>query len=374
MHDTLVKRAKRVVIKIGSNLIASRAEGLREDRIQALAEEIAAVRSAVHRQIVIVSSGAILAGIGHLGLKRFPRDLPLKQAAAAVGQSRLIRAYEKSFERHGYHIAQILLTHQDLADRKRFLNARHALTALMGLGVIPIINENDTVSVDEIRFGDNDSLAGQVAHLIDADVLIILSDVDGLYSADPHHDPSATLIPLVTDITPDIERIAGPSNHPESTGGMSTKVQAAKRAAHFGITTVIINGDMPGNLTRVFDGMPIGTCFLPKHRPLSSRKQWIAFTLRSKGSLVIDDGAVEALRQRGKSLLPAGIVDVIGQFEAGDSVTCTDTHGKEIAKGLVNYSSQILHRIKGHRTKDIPHLLGTRDYDEVIHRDNLVLL
>ncbi|RMH33505.1 MAG: glutamate 5-kinase [Nitrospirae bacterium] len=373
MRDALLTRAKRVVVKIGSTLVATRSEGLREQRIQTLVHDLLAVQAA-HRQVVIVSSGAILAGIGHLGLKHYPRTLPLKQAAAAVGQSRLIRAYEKAFERQGQRIAQILLTHQDLADRKRFLNARHTLTALLDLGVIPIINENDTVSVDEIRFGDNDTLAGQVAHLIDADVLVILSDVDGLYSADPHRHPDATLIPVVSTITSEIERMAGPSNNPENRGGMFTKVQAAKHAAHFGVTTLILNGETPGLLPRALAGAPIGTCFLPRHRPLPSRKHWIAFTLRPKGALVIDEGAVEALCARGKSLLPSGILDVSGQFDPGDAVRCLDRHGKEVAKGLVNYSADTLRRIKGHRTQDLPQLLGTRDYDEVIHRDNLVLV
>ena len=373
MRDQLLKRTKRLVVKIGSSLVASREAGLRIDRIGALASELVALQSG-NRELIVVSSGAILAGIGPLELKSYPQALPLKQAAAAIGQSRLMRAYEKSFEKLGYKVAQILLTHQDLTNRKRFLNARHTLSALIDCGVIPIINENDTVSVDEIRFGDNDALAGQVAHVVDADLLLILSDVDGLFSADPRQDPSATLIPEVQEITKDIEQRAGISRSEESTGGMATKVQAAKHAAQFGVSTIILNGETPGLLSQVFKGEPAGTFFFPNHRPLQRRKQWIAYTLRAKGQLILDEGAVQALQHRGKSLLPSGILEVIGQFQPGDPVTCTDPDGKEFAKGLVNYSAQTLRQIKGQKTSEIKKLSGQQEYEEVIHRDNMVLL
>ena len=373
MRDQLLKRTKRLVVKIGSSLVASREAGLRMDRIRSLAKDLAALRSG-NRELIVVSSGAILAGIGPLELKSYPHALPLKQAAAAIGQSRLMRAYEKSFEGLGYKVAQILLTHQDLTNRKRFLNARHTLTSLIDFGVIPIINENDTVSVDEIRFGDNDALAGEVAHVVDADLLLILSDVDGLYTANPREDSSATLIPEVQEITKDIEHRAGISRSEESTGGMATKVQAAKHAAQFGVSTIILNGETPGLLSQVFNGEPAGTFFFPNHRPLQRRKQWIAFTLRPKGQLLLDEGAVQALQHRGKSLLPSGILEVIGQFQPGDPVTCADTSGKEFAKGLVNYSAQTLRQIKGRKTSEIQRLTGHQEYEEVIHRDNMVLL
>ncbi|HEV8540345.1 MAG TPA: glutamate 5-kinase [Nitrospiraceae bacterium] len=373
MRDDLLKQAKRVVIKIGTSLIASRGAGLRLDRIERLADEIAVVRKS-GREVLLVSSGAIVSGIQKLGLKDYPKSLPLKQAAAAVGQSRLMWAYEKAFERVGQKAAQILLTHQDLTDRRRFLNARHTLTALLEFGVIPVINENDTVAVDEIRFGDNDSLAAMVAHLVDADLLIILSDVDGLFTEDPRHHPGATLIPVVTEITKDLERRAGVSSSFEGTGGMATKVQAAKKVAEYGVAMLILNGDRDGLLPAVFEGAAAGTFFMPRGRRLTSRKHWIAFTLRAKGQIAVDDGAMDALVSRGKSLLASGIVSIHGDFGPGDAVTCTDRHGKEFAKGLVNFSSDTLAQIKGLKTADIQKVLGTQEYEEVIHRDNLVIL
>ncbi len=373
MRDEFLKHAKRIVVKIGSSLIASRATGLRPEQIERLADEIASIRAG-GREILVVSSGAIVSGIKKLQLKEYPKSLPVKQAAAAVGQSRLMWAYEKAFERLGIQVAQILLTHQDLADRRRFLNARHTLTALIGFGIVPVINENDTVAVDEIRVGDNDTLASEVAHLVDADALVILSDVDGLYTEDPRKNPSATLIPLVEDITPDIEQRAGLSSTFEGTGGMATKVRAAKKVGEYGVPTLIVNGEQPGLLPTVLAGGPGGTLFLAKPRRLNSRKQWIAFTLRARGHVRVDDGAVEALTKRGKSLLASGIVEVAGHFEAGDPVSCLNADGKEFAKGLVNFSSELLGRMKGLKTQDIQQRFGPQEYEEVIHRDNLVIL
>jgi glutamate 5-kinase len=373
MRDALLTRAKRIVVKIGSSLIASRATGLRPEQIERLAEELAALR-AEGREILVVSSGAIVSGIKKLHLKEYPKSLPVKQAAAAVGQSRLMWAYEKAFERVGIQVAQVLLTHQDLADRRRFLNARYTLTALIGFGVLPIVNENDTVAVDEIRVGDNDTLASEVAHLVDADLLVILSDVDGLYTGDPRRDPSATLIPLIPEITEDIERRAGLSTTFEGTGGMATKVRAAKKVGEYGVATLIVNGERAGLLPAVLAGGPGGSLFLARERRLSSRKHWIAFTLRSRGHVRLDQGAVEALTKRGKSLLASGITEVIGQFDAGDPVSCLDADGKEFAKGLVNFSSDLLRRMKGLKTQDIQRQIGSQEYEEVIHRDNLVIL
>jgi glutamate 5-kinase len=284
-----------------------------------------------------------------------------------------MRAYETAFEENKHKIAQVLLTHQDLADRRRFLNARHTLITLIQLGVIPIINENDTVAIDEIRFGDNDTLAGQVAHLVDANLLVILSDVDGLYNQDPHLNRSAELIPLVSTITKDIEDLAGSSRTQASRGGMITKIKAAKQAGRFGVPTLLLNGETPNALEEVLEGKPGGTFFASDQSSLTSRKQWIAYTLRPKGELLLDEGAVAALTLRGKSLLPSGILDIKGAFLTGDPITCATREGVPFAQGLTNYSAEMLHRIKGKKTSEIRELLGSLEYEEVIHRDNLVL-
>ena len=373
MRDEILKQAKRIVVKIGSSLVSSREAGLQPERIDRLADEIAALRSS-DRELLIVSSGAIVSGIKKLALKDYPKSLPVKQAAAAVGQSRLMWAYEKSFERLGLRVAQILLTHQDLADRRRFLNARHTLAALIDFGVIPIINENDTVSVEEIRVGDNDSLAAEVAHLVDADLLVILSDVDGLFTEDPRKNPSAQLIPVIGEINDDIERRAGVSTTFEGTGGMATKVRAAKKVGEYGVATLILNGQRAGLLPTVLNGGDGGSLFLAKERRLTSRKHWIGYTLRPRGTITLDQGAVEALAKRGKSLLASGILNVTGLFEAGDPVSCLDQDGKEFAKGLVNFSSDTVGKIKGLKTAEIQQQLGPQEYEEVIHRDNLVIL
>jgi glutamate 5-kinase len=373
MRDEILKQAKRIVIKIGSSLVSSRENGLQPERIDRLADEIGGLRSS-GREVLIVSSGAIISGIKKLALKEYPKSLPVKQAAAAVGQSRLMWAYEKSFDRVGVKVAQILLTHQDLADRRRFLNARHTLAALIDFHIIPIINENDTVAVDEIRVGDNDTLAAEVAHLVDADLLIILSDIDGLFTEDPRKNPSARLIPLIAEITEDVEQQAGVSSTFEGTGGMATKVRAAKKVGEYGVPTLILNGQEAGLLPKVLSGMPGGSLFLAKERRMTSRKHWIAFTLRPRGKITLDQGAVEALAKRGKSLLASGVLDVSGPFEAGDPVSCVDQDGKEFAKGLVNCSSDTLTRIKGLKTAEIQRQLGPQEYEEVIHRDNLVIL
>jgi glutamate 5-kinase len=373
VRDRILTQVKRLVIKIGSSLVASRDGGLRPEQVERFTDELSGLKQKGY-QVLLVSSGAIVSGIKKLGLKTYPKSLPLKQAAAAVGQSRLMWAYEKGFERVGQTVAQILLTHQELGDRKLFLNARHTLTTLIELGVIPIINENDTVAVDEIQFGDNDTLASQVAHLVDADLLVILSDVDGLYTEDPRLNPSASLIPLVNEITPDIERRAGLARTFEGTGGMATKVMAAKRAAEYGVATLILNGEKPALLPSVLAGTDGGSLFLPGERRLGSRKHWIAHTLRSRGHVTLDDGAVEALTHRGKSLLPSGIVAVNGDFDAGDAITCTDRHGKEFAKGLANFSAETLNRIKGLKSAEVRQAIGQQEYEEAIHRDNLVIL
>ncbi|WNM61787.1 glutamate 5-kinase [Candidatus Nitrospira neomarina] len=372
MREQVLAACKRIVVKVGSSLVASSQGGLRLDRINRLAQELGTLQ-AQDRQIVVVSSGAIVAGLSHLAIFSYPAELPLQQAAAAVGQSRLMRAYEMAFEETKNKIAQVLLTHQDLSDRRRFLNARHTLNTLIQLRVIPIINENDTVAIEEIRFGDNDTLAGEVAHLVDADLLVILSDVDGLYSQDPHLNPSAELIPLVANVTKDIEDLAGTSRTQASRGGMVTKIRAAKQAGRFGVPTLLLNGETPHALEDVLNGKPGGTFFVSDQSPLTSRKQWIAYTLRPKGEVRLDEGAVAALTLRGKSLLPSGILDITGIFLTGDPITCATREGMPFAQGLTNYSAETLHRIKGKKTSDIRQLLGSLEYEEVIHRDNLVL-
>jgi glutamate 5-kinase len=372
MRHRILKEARRIVLKVGSRLVASKDIGLHTERIEQLAGELAGLKTA-GKEIVMVSSGAIICGIEKLGLRTYPKSLPMKQAAAAVGQSRLMWAYEKAFEKEGVKVAQILLTRDDLTNRARFLNSRHTLTALLEFGVVPIINENDTVAVEEIKFGDNDNLAGMVAHLVDADMLVILSDVDGLYSSDPRRNPSAELISVVPEVTVEVERLAGGTVSFEGTGGMRTKVMAAKQAASYGVATIIMSGERLEHLSAVFEGKDIGTLFLPKEQQLTSRKHWIAHTSKPKGTIVLDDGAVEALVRRGKSLLPSGITAVHGAFEAGDNVACLDRNGREIAKGLVNYSSQAIAKIMGLKTTEIQQTLGYKDYDEVIHRDNLVV-
>ena len=364
---------KRLVIKIGSNILTSDNDGLDLERMQCIADDISAVRDAGY-EAVIVSSGAVAAGMKKLELKEKPKDIILKQAAAAVGQSSLMRAYERCFSTHGRKVAQVLLTRDDLADRKRYINARNTLITLLSFDVIPVVNENDTVATDEIRFGDNDSLASLVAGLIDAERFIILSDVDGLFDDDPGKNPRAKLIEIVEKITPDLEKKAGSSGSAVGTGGMYSKLIAAKRAVHHGITVNIVNGRMEGVLSSLLKGASVGTEFRPERTRLSSKKSWIAYACRTRGNISVDEGAARALIQGGKSLLPSGIVSVSGSFEAGDAVNCLDAAGKRIAKGLSNYSSEEIGKIKGKKTSEIEAVLGYQYSGEVIHRDNLVLL
>jgi len=367
------KNCKRVVIKIGSRIIASRGIGLNKSRIERIAEEIALLKER-GIECVIVSSGAILAGMEKLGLKERPRSMPLKQAAAAAGQSQLMWLYEKTFKKHRIPVAQILLTGDDLADRKRFLNSRNTFFTLFDHHVIPIVNENDTVSFDEIKFGDNDHLSALVTNLIDAQLLIILTDVDGLFTADPRIDPQAELLSEVNEISNEIEKNSLGSGTREGTGGMRTKIQAAKKVAAYGVQTLLLNGTVPGILTQALGGKDIGTLFNLKGEKLNSRKHWIAFSIKSKGEILLDEGASAALLDRGRILLPSGITAVHGSFMAGDAVTCLDVEGKEIAKGLVNYPANEIDQIKGIKTKMIEEVLGYKFADEVIHRNNLVIL
>lgn len=363
---------KRLVIKIGSNILASAETGLNTRRLRAIAKDISAVVDRGH-EVVIVSSGAIAAGLKKLGLKGKPRDIKLKQAAAAIGQSRLMWAYERSFAEFRKKVAQVLLTRDIIADRHRYINAKNTLYTLISYGVIPLVNENDPVAVDEIKFGDNDMLAALVAGLVEADMLIILSDVDGFYSADPGKR-GARIIRTVDCITPDIEQRAGGSISAVGTGGMYSKVLAAKQANDHGIPVVIMNGRKGGLITKLVTGAAVGTYFKAREQRMSSKKGWIAFGVKSKGALSLDDGAINALTTMGRSLLPSGITRVEGTFKEGDYVRCVNRDGKKVAKGLTNYSSSDLDLIKGKKTSEIEETLGYKYSDEVIHRDNLVLV
>ncbi len=368
-----LSRARRVVVKVGSGLITTAGEGPSSALIGRLATDLAALVKE-RREVALVSSGAIATGVARLGLKTRPRSIPDKQAAAAVGQSALMWHYEQAFKRHGIRVGQVLLTGQDISDRSRYLNARNTLLALLDFGVLPIVNENDTVAVDEIKVGDNDNLAALVAHLIDADLLVLLTDVDGLYTGDPRRDPAARRLDTVEAVTDEIHRLVFDVPGSVSVGGMSTKLQAAQKANASGIPMVIASGREPGTLQRVVRGETVGTFFQPRDDRLAARKRWIAFAVPPQGRLMVDAGARKALTERGKSLLPSGLVEVEGQFRAGEAVALAEFDGQEFARGLVNYDADELRKIRGAKTGDIEKALGYKGFDEVIHRDNLVIL
>jgi glutamate 5-kinase len=359
-------------VKIGSRVLTSKGEELDFEVVSDLVEQVSNLTHA-GKEVFIVSSGAVAAGIKALRLKDLPRTIPQKQAVAAVGQSHLIWAYERTFAKHQQRVAQVLLTHEDLRHRARYLNARNTLLTLIRLATVPIINENDTVSVEEIKFGDNDSLSAMVADLVQADLLLILTDIEGLYTADPRVDPTAEFITEVPRITPAVEAMGGLPQYGVARGGMFTKVQAAKKLAASGIPTIIANGLRPGVVATVLTGEPVGTLFLPEKRLWRGRKRWIVTTLRPRGTLHVDDGAKAAIVSRGRSLLPSGILSVEGEFEFGDLVRCCDPAGTEFARGLVNYPGRDVRLIKGLHTSKIEMTLGHKHCDEVIHRDNLVI-
>jgi len=368
-----VKNARRFVVKVGSTLVTNRGEGLDVAAIAQWARQIAHLQAS-GRQVVLVSSGAIAEGIQRLGWKTRPHHMHQLQAAAAVGQMGMVQVYETCFREHGLHTAQVLLTHADLADRQRYLNARSTLVTLLGLGVIPIINENDTVVTDEIKFGDNDTLGALVTNLIEADCLVILTDQAGLFTSDPRRNPGATLIHEAKAGDPALEEMAGSAGSAIAKGGMLTKVLAAKRAARSGASTVIASGHEPEVLLRLSAGERIGTLLVAATTPLAARKQWLADHVQVAGRLTIDAGAAQALRSGGKSLLPIGVKGVEGEFERGAVVVCAGADGAEIARGLANYSAQETRRIAGRPSSDIESVLGYVDEPELIHRDNLVLL
>lgn len=367
---------KRLVIKLGTNLLTGGSGRLNLDIMSSLTTQIAHL----HREnyeIIIVSSGAVAAGRQKLGLVGEKRGIPFKQVLAAVGQSQLMNIYDQLFSRHGIVVAQALLTKSDLVDRSGYLNARNTLLALLELRVICIVNENDVVATEELGelvFGDNDNLSAMVANLIDADLLAILTDIDGLYTADPRRHPDAKLIPKVERINAEIERLAGDAGSPYGVGGMITKIEAAKLATASGVTVVIANGTKPDILKQIVSGGKVGTVFLPRTTKIESRKRWMLSGLASKGKLIIDDGAVSALKNKGGSLLPAGIIRVEGDFQRGDVVDIFDITGNHVGSGMSNYSSRDIEKIKGIHSEEIPNLLGYEYGDEVIHRNNMVLI
>ncbi len=371
MTTNRIASARRLVIKVGSALVTNNGEGLDLTAISEWARQIAELCQ-TGRQVILVSSGAIACGLQRLGWRKRPQAVHELQAAAAVGQMGLAQAYESGFARYGLHTAQVLLTHDDLADRKRYLNARSTLSTLLQFGVVPIINENDTVVTDEIKFGDNDTLGALVANLVEADCLIILTDQQGLFTADPRKDAAATLISEARAGIPSLEAMAGGSGTQFGKGGMITKVIAAKRAARSGAHTVIASGREEDVILRLARGESLGTLLISETQPLTARKQWLADHLQLNGKLILDGGAIHALRE-GKSLLPIGVVMVQGEFERGAAVACVSAEGREIARGLINYGSSDARRIARRASQDIEEILGYIDEPEIIHRDNLML-
>lgn len=373
LRRLFLDRAKRVVIKVGSAVLTT-GEGLNHPVLDNLAREICALRQS-GRQVILVSSGAVAAGRRKMALGDRPLTLREKQAAAAIGQSSLMRSYEKIFEQLGQKVAQVLLTHDALSHRDRYLNVRNTLFTLLDWGLIPIINENDTVSVEELRFGDNDALGAMVTNLTEADIFVCLTDVPGLFSANPLTNPEARPVYTVTKIDGTVQAMVGNVQSALGTGGMGSKVKAAKMVSARGGCSFIGPGRDPDTISRLFAGELVGTFFLPQEEKLASRKHWIAYTLRPQGSLVLDEGACKALLQGGKSLLPSGILEVRGRFGIGAPVHCLSEKGEPLAAGLVNYASADIDRIKGVKTSQIEKVLErAKDSDEVIHRDNLVIL
>ncbi len=368
-----VRGYQRWVVKIGSAMVTGDGRGLDREAIAAWARQLAELR-AEGREIVIVTSGAVAEGMARLGWEERPDSLPKLQAAAAVGQMGLVEAYAEGLARHGTHSAQILLTHDDLVDRSRYLNARSTLRTLLGLGVVPVVNENDTVATDEIRFGDNDTLAALVANLVEADMLVILTDQAGLFDADPRKDPDARLLHEVTAGDPSLEAMASPEGGRLGRGGMYTKVMAAARAARSGAATVVAAGSEADVLCRLAAGESLGTHFRPATNRLAARKQWLAGQLRVRGRLQVDAGAARAVAEQGRSLLPVGATAVTGNFSRGELVSIVGPDGREFARGLVNYPSDDAERLIGCASADIADVVGYREENELVHRDNLVLL
>ncbi len=371
MPEQFLNHARRIVVKLGSNVITAR-NGLDLQVIDGISGQISTLMDR-GLEVILVSSGAQAAGLRKMGMTARPSEMPKRQAIAAMGQSGLMMAYENSFARRDKKVAQILLTAEDLNNRKRYLNARNTLNTLIEWKVVPVINENDTIMVEEIKLGDNDNLAAMIALLMDADFLFILTDIEGLYDKDPRRFPEARLISEVTSFKKEIEEFAGHIPGTLGTGGMLSKIKAAKKVTSAGIPMIVARGNVENVLLELFEGKPQGTYFVPKTKKLARRKCWIAHTLAPKGSLIIDDGAVRAVRENGKSLLPIGVVKVEGEFEEGSPVAFKTAGNDIIGIGLVNYRSSDVERIKGLRTSQIEACLGSKHYDEIIHRNNMVL-
>ena len=373
MTRSNIPAAHRIVVKVGTSTLSHNTGKLNFQRIEKLIRELADLANQ-GKQIILVTSGAVGAGMDRLGLKEKPKTIPEKQAAAAVGQGILMHIYEKIFGEYGQAVGQVLLTREDSVNRKRFTNSRNTLLTLLNMGVIPIINENDAVAVDELKIGDNDTLSAMVASIVEADLLIILSDVDGVYTANPQTDPNAVLLSEITDITPAIEELAGGPGSLRGTGGMHTKIQAAKIAVNSGVVMVIASGGRDGIVREVLQGSNVGTLFVPKNSRLHIRKRWLAFGARLRGSVKVDKGCETAIITGGSSLLPAGIVAVAGSFEQGCSISILTAEGREIARGISSYNADEVRKIAGAKTQEIAERLGHKPYDEVVHRDNMVVL
>lgn len=365
--------ASRWVVKIGSALLTDDGKGLAREALAGWVEQMAAWVLAGN-ELILVSSGAVAEGMSRMGWTTRPTTLHQLQAAAAIGQMGLVRAYETCFRSHNLHTAQVLLTHDDLTNRRRYLNARSTLRTLLKLGVVPVVNENDTVANQELRFGDNDTLAALVANLVEADLLVLLTDQQGLYDSDPRQNPDAVLIGESRVDDPRLDRVAGGSSGLLGRGGMITKIRAARLAARSGTATIIAPGVGEQILTRIAAAEPVGTLLLPVQEAQAARKRWLAGHLQVRGRLVVDAGAVRVLRESGRSLLAVGVKQVIGQFSRGEVVACVDEQGREVARGLVNYNSIESDRIKGVASSRIQEILGYVDEEELIHRDNLVLV
>lgn len=363
----------RWVIKVGSSLVTNNGSNLDITAMRQWADELSKVRE-LRKELVLVSSGSVAEGMRRLKWQTRPHELHKLQAAAAVGQMGLVQAYESCFQTHGIHTAQVLLTHEEVKNRRQYLNAKNTLRTLLDLEVLPVINENDTIATDEICFGDNDNLAAMVANIISADLLIILTDQAGLFDKNPNEFNDANLVKIINANDTSVDAMAGGSASQLGRGGMITKIQAARRAARSGTITIIASGREKGVLQRIAQGENVGTILLPDKKPLAARKQWLASQLRIKGKLVIDDGAIEVLKEQGRSLLPVGVVEVHGQFNRGDLVNCVSSQGNEIARGLINYSAEETRKIIGEATGNIEAILGYIDKPELIHRDDLVLL
>ncbi len=374
IREKILSNVSKIVIKIGTRVLTDEDGILDKNQIMELSNQVIKLRSSGF-SVVVVSSGSIGAGISALDFQKRPNMLPELQAAAAVGQGKLIEVYNECFKKHGYHAAQLLLTRQDFEDRQRYLNACNTLHSLLSFNVIPIVNENDTVSVEEITFGDNDILSALVTNLLRADLLVLLSSVDGLYTAPPGSSKSCSVVSVVDSISNDIKKLAFKQKTKVGIGGMESKLEAANIATGSGEAVIIANGRQPGILSKIMNYDNVGTLFVPNKKKITSRKRWIGFTVRPKGRIYIDEGALSALQKKGKSLLPTGVVKIDGSFIKGDVVSIVDMgDNKEVARGLINYSVDEVQKVKGLRTSLIKKTLGYKPYDEIIHRDNIVLL